>query len=208
MIQYKQSQKLKKLQLEKNLAEVNWEEIEVECKLIDSENLALHKEKSQELQNHIKAIESICNLTKAQIKYLKGLYAPIVYTREADTLQRIKSHYEATIKEKEKQEMLAKQQAYQSSLQQNAIIFLLDNGKVLGQDFTVENAINSANKLKFEQLIKEKLESADEFSFNGENCDEDCGWDGIDRRCFCGNRRVCWEYEGDFNNMSVYAEAY
>jgi hypothetical protein len=208
MIQYKQSQKLKKLQLEKNFAEANWEEIEAECKLIDSENLALHKEKSQELQNHIKAIESICNLTKAQSKYLNGFYTPVIYTREVDTLQRIKSNYEGIIKEKEKQEMLAKQQAYQANLQQNAIIFLLENGKVLGQDFTVENAINSANQFKFEQLIKEKLESSSEFYFNGENCDEDCGWDGVSRRCFCGNRRVAWEYNGNFDNMDIYAEAY
>jgi len=208
MIQYKQSQKLKKLQLEKNTAEANWQEIEAECKIIDSENSALHKEKSQELQNHIKAIESICNLTKAQSKYLNGFYAPIVYTREVDTLQRIKSNYEGIIKEKEKQEMLAKQQEYQANLQQKAIIFLLENGKVLGQDFTLENAINSANKLKFKQLIKEKLESSSEFSFDGETCDEDCGWDGMGHRCFCGCRRVDWEYNGNFDNMYIYAQAY
>jgi hypothetical protein len=105
-------------------------------------------------------------------------------------------------------ELTAEQQAYQANLQQNAIIFLFENGKVLGQDYTIENAINSANQLKFEQLIKEKLESSSDFPFYGENCDEDCGWDGISRRCFCGSRRVSWEYEGNFNNMQVYAEAY
>lgn len=31
-------------------------------------------------------------------------------------------------------------------------------------------------------------------SFDGQNCDDElCEWDGEDRRCNCGNRRVCWE---------------
>ena len=46
--------------------------------------------------------------------------------------------------------------------------------------------------------------------FDGWNCDdwnEDgyCeGWDGISRRCCCGNRRVDWVWE----NGILYAEAY
>ena len=40
--------------------------------------------------------------------------------------------------------------------------------------------------------------------FAGQNCDGPCrGWDGIDRRCDCGNRRVCWA-----DKEHSYAEAY
>ena len=30
------------------------------------------------------------------------------------------------------------------------------------------------------------------------------GWDGIERRCACGNRRVDWEWDGEL----LWAEAY
>ena len=41
-------------------------------------------------------------------------------------------------------------------------------------------------------------------AFAGQNCANPCrGWDGIDRRCDCGNRRVCWADE-----EHSYAEAY
>ena len=43
--------------------------------------------------------------------------------------------------------------------------------------------------------------------FNGQNCDEfesGClGWNGVDRRCSCGNRRVYWVIEGGW----AYGEA-
>jgi hypothetical protein len=50
--------------------------------------------------------------------------------------------------------------------------------------------------------------------FNGQNCDDlgddwnngvPCtGWDGLSRRCNCGNRRVSWIVEGEF----AYGEAH
>jgi len=52
--------------------------------------------------------------------------------------------------------------------------------------------------------------------FYGRNCDgyqdddevwHDCsGWNGKDRRCECGNRRVDWKFDDDFDG--VYGEAY
>ena len=49
------------------------------------------------------------------------------------------------------------------------------------------------------------------FDFSGNNCndyeDRGCkGWDGIDKRCECGNRRVCWQYDNE--DDVLYAEAY
>ena len=51
----------------------------------------------------------------------------------------------------------------------------------------------------------------DLIEFVGSNCKDfdddmvwDCEWDGYSRRCVCGNRRVCWNWE----NSILYAEAY
>lgn len=40
--------------------------------------------------------------------------------------------------------------------------------------------------------------------FSGQNCDDCAGWDGLSRRCNCGNRRVSWTIDHNF----PYAEAY
>jgi uncharacterized protein (DUF1786 family) len=59
-------------------------------------------------------------------------------------------------------------------------------------------------------LVMEKLKEDDLFDFDGHNChyvDQDCGgWDGVSRRCNCGNRRVTWVLSDD--KSYVYAEAY
>lgn len=45
------------------------------------------------------------------------------------------------------------------------------------------------------------------FEFDGQNCEEPCqGWDGYDRRCECGNRRVTWVLSDD--KTRVWAEAW
>lgn len=61
-----------------------------------------------------------------------------------------------------------------------------------------------------QEAIKKAVAAAEEFihwtgvyedqfmEFSGWNCDEDrgcLGWDGVDRRCECGNRRVAWVAE-------------
>lgn len=63
-----------------------------------------------------------------------------------------------------------------------------------------------------------EMRAADEtVEFNGQNCEDSdmdggksCdGWDGNDRRCECGNRRVCWDFsEYPKGVWSFYAEAY
>lgn len=53
--------------------------------------------------------------------------------------------------------------------------------------------------------------------FDGMNCndyldddEEECmGWDGEDRRCDCGNRRVSWSIQTESDgSFTAYAEAY
>lgn len=62
----------------------------------------------------------------------------------------------------------------------------------------------------------ELKESQDTIDFDGQNCadaweeGETCdGWDGNDRRCECGNRRVGWAFDEYPKGVwSFYAEAY
>ena len=54
--------------------------------------------------------------------------------------------------------------------------------------------------LKEIKIIKKRMVGAQYIDFSGNNCeytDNECaGWDGVSRRCECGNRRVDWEDDG------------
>lgn len=79
------------------------------------------------------------------------------------------------------------------SLKNEAVVFLLQRGKKVIEDFLIENALEAANELAFEEECKRRKSLIDgliEFDGNDDDC---AGWDGIDGgRCSCGNRRVCW----------------
>jgi len=63
-----------------------------------------------------------------------------------------------------------------------------------------------------EEAIKAAMLDQDYIHFSGMNCmdwdDRVCeGWDGMSRRCECGNRRVGWYFYRDKDNNIVSAEA-
>lgn len=68
----------------------------------------------------------------------------------------------------------------------------------------------------YTKLVEEKLKemAGDFIEFDGMNCHDvgeepysSCaGWDGMERRCSCGNRRVSWVLSDD--KTYVYGEAY
>jgi hypothetical protein len=94
-----------------------------------------------------------------------------------------------------------------TALRDRAIKFLLERGKVYGIDFVAEDAPQKALDIVASEIIDKR--SGQWNSFSGQNCEEPCsGWDGIARRCKCGNRRVSWTIEGTFESPSVYGEAY
>ncbi len=75
---------------------------------------------------------------------------------------------------------------------------------------TREEAVEAAKAKSAEML--ESLETVD---FDGQNCEDawdegaNCdGWDGNDRRCGCGNRRVGWAFTNYNNCWQYYAEAW
>lgn len=80
----------------------------------------------------------------------------------------------------------------------------------------IRNA-NYVRKLQLVDIRCKTIKDNDELiEFEGKNCDECNGWDGVSRRCQCGNRRVDWEY--DYNELFllddeegvyyIYGEAY
>lgn len=94
------------------------------------------------------------------------------------------------------------------NLKNLAVKFLLERNLVAGRDYEIDDAIKFANETCWEELYKEKTSVPGAYPFNGMNCDEECSWDGVSKRCNCGNHRVCWDYEGDFRDMTLVGEAY
>jgi len=96
------------------------------------------------------------------------------------------------------------------SLVAEAIAWLLERGKKLGEDFTAEDAVDTADDIAYEEEVA-RLQAMDGLhEFCGSDFCEDCGgWDGKSHRCECGNRRVYWT-QGcghSFKEPYVYAEA-
>jgi len=87
-----------------------------------------------------------------------------------------------------------------------AASYLITEGKKMGEDFTVENAIKRANAIAADKACDAAPEFYDDFA--GKNCEDCPGWSKGNHRCDCGNRRVSFSSDGDFENMSVYPEAY
>jgi len=109
-------------------------------------------------------------------------------------------------KKKEKDLGLEKEKA---KLLVEAVIYCQQNGKTFGVDFTESDAIDVANNIAWDLEVKNRMSGTDYVSFGGDDNCEDCfGWDGESRRCSCGNRRVSWEFEGNFKNPYVYAQAW
>ena len=125
---------------------------------------------------------------------------------DRDAAERAKNEAKA----KEDVERLATANIEESRLRTYAVIWLQAKGKVLGKDFEVDTAVETANTIAFEEEIT-RLTGGGWYRFDGDDCCEDCnGWDGVSHRCDCGNRRMYWEQD-DFHNFehpSARATAY
>ncbi len=113
--------------------------------------------------------------------------------------------------EKEQQAQVEQQRTLEiAQLQEEAVIWLIERGKKLGTDFTLSNALKTANDLAFDEAVLDMSNGVEYHDFYGKNCDDCLGWDGISRRCACGNRRVYWTpgNEHSFKNPQLVAEAW
>lgn len=160
------------------------------------------------------------NTYKKEIAYINKIYTGggsfYFYELKSTILDKIESAKKAL---KDKQDKIDREKAV-DLLTTEAITWLISRGKVLGVDFTVSNAISIANSVACDEEIKRLSEGVDYHDFEGNNC-SDCGsdwndgkqclgWDGVSRRCECGNRRVSWETSDyhSFKNPHVRAVAY
>lgn len=113
--------------------------------------------------------------------------------------------------ERKKKEADAEKQRKVQEYTQRAVLWLQEHGKKLGEDFNLNNAVAEAEQLAFDQEVARLTLCGELHSFAGDdNCENCGGWDGVSRRCECGNRRVSWTtgWGHSFEKPMVYAEAY
>ena len=194
------------------------------------EKAAKLSQKAQDLLDRLNAVLAECEkafpvsgygLTKPQkLKQVSPNGVLERLKRHADALRQIKSDHawhdrrdrEAAVeaariaKDKECEE--------EKSIYRNkAIAFCLKNGESFeGGLLTAENAVANAKNIAFHLAVQERISAVGEcyISFSGKNCDGPCaGWNPLNRRCQCGNRRVSWvALSDDFEDVAVVAEAY
>jgi hypothetical protein len=138
------------------------------------------------------------------------------WTRSMDeTLRRVSEQAEKERVEREQKASDEKRKREGEAKVLRAVEFLVSRGWTLsggvfrhGERTWDGDALCLANETRKDELIAEKLKDAP-IGFQGDdNCENCGGWDGESRRCECGNRRVGWSWDGDFENMYVYGEAW
>lgn len=129
-----------------------------------------------------------------------------------DNFIKAKEKAEKEVEETERYNESIEKRAKDESDKLNAAInLLLESGKKLGEDFEISWAILAAEDLVFDREVKKLQEADTYYSFGGDDSCEGCfGWDGVSRRCYCGNRRVDWtkDWAFDFRDPVIYGEAY
>jgi hypothetical protein len=200
--------------------------------LSKEENLQLSEEYSEKATAFIQQFKELNQLalkefpvntfgmSKSKIEKAKSLSETFDRLSTAQhSYYNAKSTYELRermAKEKEEDEKRKSLEVERSKLRaeelNDAIKYLLENGKVFGEDFTVETAIDVANEYSFDVAVsKREIQIGEGFiDFAGQNCEDECeGWNPSNRRCQCGNRRVSWtSYYHSFKSPSVLAEAW
>lgn len=103
-------------------------------------------------------------------------------------------------------------EAESDALATRAVAWLMARGKILGTDFTVGNALDTANEIAAAEEKARMTAAGKPIAFSGddEGCENCEGWIPGSRRCCCGNRRVDFAtHDGHtFENVCVFAEAY
>jgi len=201
--------------------------------LTKEENLQAAKEYSEKAKDILNRFNEIVKegnklvpgrtfgLSKAKLEKLKTpnevMERLLTASRSEWNTKSTYEHRERMVKEKEEKEKAEafkkEQEAKQSEILNQAIAYCLENGRTFGDGLSVESAISIANDIAFQKEVtrKEAEIGNDYIDFSGQNCEDECdGWNPADRRCQCGNRRVCWDdgYYSDFRDMIIYAAAY
>lgn len=175
---------------------------------VNESNTTLFKEKAEKYHKLMVDAILLFGEKSAEIKYL--MKARPMRPQHYDFSQ-VKSKvdlYRAQVAREAEQKICNERH---EALKTRAIIWLQKEGKVLDKDFSLANAILTANNLAFLKEVERLKSKTTFYFFEGQNCDGPCnGWDGVSNRCECGNRRVSWQagMSHTFEQPYVYGEAY
>lgn len=167
--------------------------------------------------------EIINELRQESVNRILLLKIYIIETTDKNILQADKEEYELLARQ-EAEEYAKKLEEEMRKKQEKQIKEEEEKRKLEEEEKRMKEKMEARkkrNEKRREELIEEKLNSGvNFFDFSGHNCNEwgyghpdysddedECpGWDGYSRRCDCGNRRVDWEYDEDYDY--IYAKAY
>lgn len=173
---------------------------------MDALNLSIRKEVATKLIEFQKFIKDVFGENHKYYKYVSHIntpFTPLLGSTLSDRIRHIKEKQEKESKLKKVEE----DKNNQKVLLDKAIKWLQVRGKVYGMDFTVDDAIDYANEICFEEKIKEMNSGGHYHEFGGDdNCENCKGWDGESHRCDCGNRRLYWakDYSFSFDKSDNY----
>jgi hypothetical protein len=143
-------------------------------------------------------IESVFGKDSKAYKYMKHQFIPSYHS----ALDRVETHIRSLAKKADdilKATISKQQEQLNKDKTQRAVLFLLNKGLKLGTDFNLDTAIFDATNIVCEDARKE-MEGK---TIKIQCCSECSSWIGGEHRCSCGNRRMYWDFEGDFENWSL-----
>jgi len=193
---------------------INIELLKDQATLVVEENKAIYNKATSEWQHAIQTAINIFGENSNVVRYMKKNNIPHsrneFYPRDID---KAIEDAQKKVQEQEREKIRLGNEEALKQKQMRAVIWLQEKGLKLGQDFDLDNALFKANEMASDEEIerrkKELKESGAWLSFDGDDSCEDCeGWDGESNRCECGNRRVCWWADGDFEKPYVYGYAH
>jgi hypothetical protein len=180
-----------------------WEEI-TEQKLAEWEqqSVAIDKHNEDAYAAYYKAFEtaritllSFFSTGTKEYKYLTNnthlpsYNRPVKFEYFLNKYKKYKEDIETAERNKKSEEEL-------KQLKNEAIQWLLDRGKRIGEDFTIENALYIANGIALDEEIERKIADIKNSPLGTIDIDDnfcECEtWDGESKRCNCGNRRMNW----------------
>lgn len=176
-----------------------------------------HKKEVEEYNNTqtesfnkaINAAKEVWGEKSRVISYMKKYKPFTLYAKSFDNLKKLYEDEQARLEKVRKQEI---DKIAINEKKTKAVLWLQEKGKILGKDFTVDEAIYRANCFAFDEAKKEKEKMEGYIEFIGNDYCENCkGWDGKSGRCQCGNRRVSWSAGNTFsfeNPSDIFPEAY
>lgn len=186
------------------------DQYKIETDKIIEENKLIIVENNKKYKQLLDLCVELYGKTSLEVKYLNNRrpqQSSAPFDFRISILEKRQAHLDKTNKEKQQKDNDAKL----VNLKAEAVLYLKEKGKIQDKDFTLDNCIEVADDLAYGIEVERLTKIGGLFDFDGQNCDGPCsGWDGISRRCECGNRRVSWTagWGHSFKNPYVRGEAY